>query len=170
MKKAKKNSEMSHLRLTSDGLSYGYFYTDEMWETISIDAIIDITIRRSYCDRVTGGKTLLVHTGKGILKFHWVQNAEDFVEKTKEQIQISKAMKTENKPQESPKPTSTVETNPIEVKKSAPTVENNTVQPQSNSVKEEQAIVFCHKCGTKATGESMFCHKCGTKLNWDGKK
>ena len=32
---------------------------------------------------MTGGKTILVHTTRGVFKFHWVQNAEEFVEQVR---------------------------------------------------------------------------------------
>ena len=181
---AEKKSEMSHLCLKNNGLSYGYFYSEEKWEIIPIDIISDVSMRHTLYDRMTGSNTIMVYTARGVFKFHWVQNAGEFVSKANERVNYERIKTQLQKTSEvsltvAVEPTSTAEkkadnvTNPpeptakpVEVKKASPVVEN-TVQPQNNAVKEEQVIVFCHKCGTKATGDSLFCHKCGTKLARD---
>ncbi|MCD7811150.1 MAG: hypothetical protein LUG91_04765 [Ruminococcus sp.] len=57
---------------------------------IPIDHLDNIVISYGIWDRLFGGKTILIRSCSGRIKFHYVQNAEDFATAVMEKIEESK--------------------------------------------------------------------------------
>ncbi len=47
-----------------------------------INQIDSIMLKRSLLNILSGGKTVVLHTASGVIKFPWVQNADEFVDAT----------------------------------------------------------------------------------------
>ncbi len=65
---------------------------------LPIDKVDAIMASHSFLDTLRGGDTLLIRSASGVIKFPWVQNANDFVKKTLAKIEEYKqSVKNENK-------------------------------------------------------------------------
>lgn len=65
---------------------------------LPIDKVDAIMASHSFLDTLRGGDTLLIRSASGVIKFPWVQNANDFVNKTLAKIEEYKqSVKNENK-------------------------------------------------------------------------
>ena len=47
-------------------------------------------LKRSLFNILSGGKTVVLHTASGVIKFPWVQNADEFVDATLAKIEEAK--------------------------------------------------------------------------------
>ena len=54
---------------------------------LPMNKIDSITIQRGILDRICGGKTIAIRSASGLINFPWVQNAQEFVDMTLEEIQ-----------------------------------------------------------------------------------
>ena len=58
---------------------------------LPLDKIDNIMVSETFFDRLRGGKTVSVRSTRGIIKFAWVQNADEFVQKALTLIEKDKA-------------------------------------------------------------------------------
>lgn len=63
---------------------------------LPIDKIDNIMISENIIDKLRGGKTIAVRTTNGLIKFNWVQNADEFVNATLAKIEEYKQSVKEN--------------------------------------------------------------------------
>lgn len=65
---------------------------------LPIDKVDNAMISESIFDKLFGGKTVSIRSTSGLIKFHWVQNADEFVNATLEKIEeFKQSVKEENK-------------------------------------------------------------------------
>ncbi len=72
-------SNRCHLELTSSrikGIRKKLFSSEEL--DLPIDKIDSILVSSTLGDKLEGGKTLLIRSVSGVVKFPWVQNASEF--------------------------------------------------------------------------------------------
>ena len=78
------------------GIRKKLFSTKEV--KLPIDKIDSIMVSNSLFNKLTGGKTIAIRSASGLVKFPWVQNAEEFVNATLAKIEEYKQqVKEENK-------------------------------------------------------------------------
>lgn len=74
---------------------YSGFFTKKTLN-MPLDKVDNLSVTNSFMDKVRSGKTLEVRTASGIIRFHFVHNAEEVVEITMRRIEeLRNAKKTE---------------------------------------------------------------------------
>lgn len=67
------------------GRKVGLFSVKEL--KLPMDKIDSITVQRGILDKIYGGQTVAIRSASGLIKFAWIQNAQEFVDKTLAEIQ-----------------------------------------------------------------------------------
>ncbi len=94
-----KEAERCSLELTEKGI-YGNRKTifSNKQLNLPMDKVDNVMIKESVLDKLRGGKTVAVRSASGLVKFPWVQNADEFVSKTLAKIEeFKQTVKSESK-------------------------------------------------------------------------
>lgn len=57
---------------------------------LPIEKVASIMMKKSFFNKLTGGKTVIISSASGVIKFPWVQNADEFVDATLAKIEEAK--------------------------------------------------------------------------------
>lgn len=92
-------AKKSSLRLTETGISGARKKLSSNSElNLPIDKIDSIYIHNGIMDKLEGGKTLMIRSVSGVIKFPWVQNAEEFRDAVTTKIEeYKKSIRNDNK-------------------------------------------------------------------------
>lgn len=55
--------------------------------TLPIEKVDSVTVQNGFFDKIESGETLCIRSASGLVRFHWVQNAQEFLDATLAEIQ-----------------------------------------------------------------------------------